>query len=122
MPRARRVRYTSTRPWKSPRPNSTPEPSRRNFRASRFASSVQVQSASSRASRKSTPRTFMTLSILFSAIAYNTKLVKAEDAPKGFQDLLDGKWSGKLVKAHPGYSGLILTATHAIARELGWAY
>ena len=29
---------------------------------------------------------------------------------------------GKLVKAHPGYSGLILTATHAMARELGWAY
>jgi len=66
--------------------------------------------------------TFMTLRILFSAIAYNTKLVKAEDAPKGFLDLLDVKWSGKLVKAHPGYSGLILTATHAIARELGWAY
>ncbi len=66
--------------------------------------------------------TFMTLRILFSAITYNTKLVKAEDAPKGFLDLLDGRWSGKLVKAHPGYSGLILTATHAIARELGWAY
>jgi iron(III) transport system substrate-binding protein len=66
--------------------------------------------------------TFMTLRILFSAIAYNTQLVKAEEAPKGFMDLLDAKWSGKLVKAHPGYSGLILTATHAIARELGWAY
>ena len=66
--------------------------------------------------------TFLTLRILFSAIAYNTKLVRAEDAPKGFMDLLDTKWSGKLVKAHPGYSGLILTATHAIARELGWAY
>ena len=66
--------------------------------------------------------TFMTLRILFSAIAYNTELVRAEDAPKGFMDLLDAKWSGKLVKAHPGYSGLILTATHAIARELSWAY
>ncbi|HEY7085753.1 MAG TPA: extracellular solute-binding protein [Hyphomicrobiaceae bacterium] len=66
--------------------------------------------------------TFLTLRILFSAIAYNTQLVKAEDAPKGFMDLLDAKWAGKLVKAHPGYSGLILTATHAIARELGWGY
>ena len=66
--------------------------------------------------------TFLTLRILFSAIAYNTKLVRAEDDPKGFMDLLDTKWSGKLVKAHPGYSGLILTATHAIARELGWGY
>jgi len=66
--------------------------------------------------------TFATLRILFSVIAYNTALVKAEDAPEGFLDLLQPKWSGKLVKAHPGYSGLILTATHAIARELGWGY
>src|SRR5262249_60704090 len=43
-------------------------------------------------------------------------------APTVFLDLLDVQWSGKLVKAPPGYSGLILTATHAIARELGWAY
>ena len=63
-----------------------------------------------------------TLRILFSVIAYNTQLVKPQDAPKGFIDLLDPKWIGKLVKAHPGYSGLILTATHAISRELGWSY
>jgi iron(III) transport system substrate-binding protein len=66
--------------------------------------------------------TFVTLRILFSAIAYNTELVKTQDAPKGFMDLLDTKWSGRLVKAHPGYSGLILTATHAMARELGWTF
>jgi iron(III) transport system substrate-binding protein len=66
--------------------------------------------------------TFATLRILFSVIAYNTALVKPQDAPAGFIDLLDAKWTGKLVKAHPGYSGLILTATHAMARDLGWAY
>ena len=66
--------------------------------------------------------TFATLRILFSVIAYNTQLVKPQDAPTGFIDLLDPKWMGKLVKAHPGYSGLILSATHAIARELGWGY
>jgi iron(III) transport system substrate-binding protein len=55
-------------------------------------------------------------------IAYNTKLVKAEEAPKGFMDLLDPKWSGKIVKAHPGYSGTIMTATYQIARDLGWGY
>ena len=59
--------------------------------------------------------TFATLRILFSVIAYNTQLVKPQDAPAGFIDLLDPKWTGKLVKAHPGYSGLILTATHAMA-------
>lgn len=57
-----------------------------------------------------------------SVIAYNTKLVKPEEAPKSFKDLLDPKWSGKLVKAHPSYSGTILTATFQITRDLGWEY
>ena len=42
-------------------------------------------------------------------IGYNTNLVKADDAPKGYADLLDPKWQGKIVKGHPGYSGAILT-------------
>jgi iron(III) transport system substrate-binding protein len=57
-----------------------------------------------------------------SVIAYNTTLVKPEDAPKSFADLLDPKWKGKLVKAHPGYSGTIMTATFQMARDLGWGY
>src|ERR1044072_7300813 len=57
-----------------------------------------------------------------SPIAYNTKLVKAEDAPKSFRDLLDPKWKGKIVKAHPGYSGTILTATFEMVRDIGWDY
>jgi len=60
--------------------------------------------------------------IYLSSIAYNTNLVKPEDAPKSFADLLDPKWKGRIVKAHPGYSGTILTATYQIARDLGWAY
>ena len=55
-------------------------------------------------------------------IAYNTNLVKAEDAPKSFADLLDPKWKGKIVKAHPGYSGTIMTATYQMQRDLGWGY
>jgi iron(III) transport system substrate-binding protein len=57
-----------------------------------------------------------------SVMAYNTNLVKAEEAPKSFADLLDPKWAGKIVKAHPAYSGTILTATFQIARDLGWDY
>lgn len=60
--------------------------------------------------------------ITLSPIAYNTKLVKPEDAPKGFIDLLDPKWVGKIVKAHPGYSGTIMTATQQLSRDLGWQY
>jgi iron(III) transport system substrate-binding protein len=57
-----------------------------------------------------------------SPIAYNTKYVKPEQAPKSFADLIDPKWRGLIVKAHPGYSGTILTATFEIARDLGWDY
>jgi iron(III) transport system substrate-binding protein len=55
-------------------------------------------------------------------IAYNTDLVKKEDAPKSYADLLDPKWKGKIVKAHPGYSGTIMTATYQMQRDLGWGF
>lgn len=57
-----------------------------------------------------------------SVIAYNTKLVKKEDAPRSHADLLDPKWDSKLVKAHPGYSGTIMTDTQALSQALGWGY
>src|SRR5262247_3897820 len=64
----------------------------------------------------------VTTRVLVSPFGYNTKLVKAEEAPKSFADLLNPKWSGKIVKAHPGYSGTIMTATYQIARDIGWSY
>ena len=60
--------------------------------------------------------------IYLSSIAYNTNLVKPDDAPKSFADLLDPKWAGKMVKGHPAYSGTIMTATFQMVRELGWEY
>jgi iron(III) transport system substrate-binding protein len=65
---------------------------------------------------------FATWRIWLSVIGYNTNLVKPEEAPKSFADLLDPKWAGKIVKAHPGYSGTIMTATFQMARDLGWEY
>jgi iron(III) transport system substrate-binding protein len=64
----------------------------------------------------------VTSRILVSPLGYNTSLVKKDDAPKSFKDLLDPKWAGKLVKAHPAYSGTIMNATFQIARDLGWEY
>jgi len=55
-------------------------------------------------------------------IGYNTKLVKPEDAPKSYADLLDAKWRGKIVKAHPAYSGNIMTTTFALSGLLGWGF
>jgi ABC-type Fe3+ transport system substrate-binding protein len=60
--------------------------------------------------------------VWLSSLGYNTSLVKPEDAPRSFADLLDPKWAGKMVKAHPAYSGTIMTATFQIVRELGWSY
>jgi len=65
---------------------------------------------------------FASWRVWLSVIGYNTRLVKKEEAPKSFADLLDPKWSGKIVKAHPGYSGTIMTATFQMARDIGWDY
>jgi iron(III) transport system substrate-binding protein len=65
---------------------------------------------------------FLTTRVWMSSIGYNTNLVKPEDAPTSFADLLNPKWSNKIVKAHPAYSGTIMTATFQIVRELGWVY
>jgi iron(III) transport system substrate-binding protein len=55
-------------------------------------------------------------------MAYNTNLVKESEAPKSYAELLDPKWKGKLVKAHPSYSGTSLTGTYALVKVLGWDY
>jgi len=55
-------------------------------------------------------------------LAYRSDLVKAEDAPRTWTDLLDPKYKGKLVKSHPGYSGNVMTATYAMSQLLGWDY
>src|SRR5204863_9768761 len=65
---------------------------------------------------------FASWRVWLSVIGYNTNLVKREEAPKSFADLLDPKWAGKIVKGHPGYSGTIMTATYQTARDLGWDY
>jgi iron(III) transport system substrate-binding protein len=65
---------------------------------------------------------FATWRMTLSVMGYNSRLVAAADAPQSFADLLDPKWSGKIVKAHPGYSGTILTATFQMVRALGWGY
>ena len=55
-------------------------------------------------------------------IAYNTKVVSPAEAPRTWKDLLDPKWRGRLVTAHPGYSGVIATHVLALVHLHGWDY
>ena len=66
--------------------------------------------------------TFATFRAWVCVIGYNTNMVKAEEAPKSYADLLEPKWTGKIVKAHPSYSGTIMTATYQMSRDLGWEF
>ncbi|MGE3651104.1 MAG: ABC transporter substrate-binding protein, partial [Reyranellaceae bacterium] len=74
------------------------------------------------ASLRDADGTYVTQRTHLSAIAYNSSMVPPAEAPKGFKDLLDPKWAGKMVKGHPGYSGTIMTATYQLSRDLGWEY
>src|SRR5581483_4545053 len=66
--------------------------------------------------------TYISVRFTLMPIGVNTNLVKPADAPKSFADLLDPKWAGKIVKAHPSYSGGIVTSTFQTAKALGWDY
>ncbi|HEY1473093.1 MAG TPA: extracellular solute-binding protein [Pseudolabrys sp.] len=66
--------------------------------------------------------TYASVRFTLMPIAYNTNLVKPEEAPKSYADLLDPKWSGKIVKAHPSYSGAVVTATFQTANAIGWGF
>jgi len=65
---------------------------------------------------------FASFRLGLSIIAYNTSMVKADEAPKSYANLLLPKWKGKIVKAHPGYSGTIMTATYELVHKLGWGF
>lgn len=65
---------------------------------------------------------FATVRAHLSVIGYNTRQVKAGDAPKSFADLLAPRWRMRMVKANPSYSGTVLTATFALSHALGWDY
>jgi iron(III) transport system substrate-binding protein len=57
-----------------------------------------------------------------SVMGYNTQQVRAENAPQSFSDLLDGKWRGHIVKAHPAFAGSALVSTFAVVKIFGWDY
>lgn len=55
-------------------------------------------------------------------MAYNSRLVPKDQAPRKWQDLLDPKWRGKVAHGHPGYSGIVTTGMLGILSKYGWDY
>ena len=55
-------------------------------------------------------------------LTYNSTKVKAEEAPKKWQDLLDIKWKGKVSTGHPGFSGYVGTWVLMMKNLYGWSY
>ena len=75
-----------------------------------------------RADFKDPEGTFITLRGTPYVIAYNTRLVRKEQAPRRWKDLLDPKWRGKIAHGHPGYSGIVTTGMVGILSKYGWDY
>ena len=55
-------------------------------------------------------------------IAYNSDKVKAADAPKSWQDLLDPKWKGRIGMPNPLLSGTTYVTAAAWADKFGWGF
>lgn len=55
-------------------------------------------------------------------IAYNTKLIPADQAPRRWADLTSPKWQGKLTIASPSYGGTSLNWAAGIVKLYGWKF
>lgn len=53
------------------------------------------------------------------AMAYNTDLVSEDEAPKGWEDLLDQKWKGKIALADPSKSSSTYSVLITMMQKLG---
>lgn len=53
---------------------------------------------------------------------YNITKVKENEVPKSWLDFFDPRWKGKLVNAHPGYSGFVSVGMAALVQQFGWEF
>jgi iron(III) transport system substrate-binding protein len=60
--------------------------------------------------------------ILNMGITYNTKLVKPNESPKDWEDLLHSKWKGQIAIPDPNYSGSTLDTVEALSSKYGWDF
>jgi ABC-type Fe3+ transport system substrate-binding protein len=66
--------------------------------------------------------TYMALSASAISYAYNTSLVRPEDAPKSALDFLKPVFSGKLISVYPQDDDAALYLFYVIVQKYGWDY
>jgi ABC-type Fe3+ transport system substrate-binding protein len=75
---------------------------------------------------KSKDGTWTALNIFYWTSAYNTNLVKPEEVPKTYEDLLDPKWKGKIAWTYDltpgGPPGFVHNILSTMGQEKGMAY
>jgi len=75
---------------------------------------------------KSKDGTWTALNVFYWTAAYNTNLVKPEEVPKTYQDLLDPKWKGKIAWTYDltpgGPPGFVHNILSTFGQEKGMAY
>lgn len=57
-----------------------------------------------------------------SLIAYNTNLIKKEEAPKSWKDLTDPRWKDKISMSNPYYAGTTAVNVAVILELYGWDF
>ncbi|HWT80702.1 MAG TPA: ABC transporter substrate-binding protein [Candidatus Methylomirabilis sp.] len=55
-------------------------------------------------------------------MAYNTKFISADQAPRRWTDLTDPKWQGKITVASPSYGGTSLNWVAGMLKLYGWKF
>jgi iron(III) transport system substrate-binding protein len=55
-------------------------------------------------------------------VGYNPNLLRPDEVPTSWKDLGDARYRGKLVVAHPSYSGTALTYIQSLLDLYGWDY
>jgi iron(III) transport system substrate-binding protein len=75
------------------------------------------------AARDFDPSHFITITDANTTVmCHNTNLVKADDAPKRWIDLVDPKWANQVAVAHPGFSGAMGGWVVTMTKLYGWEY
>ena len=65
---------------------------------------------------------YTTAAIPVMVLAYNSEMLKAEEAPKSFREMTDPKWKGKFAIGSPLASGTNFTTVAMLLNNYGWDF